>query len=124
MGGAQVKVAYQTNQDKAVTGTAADPQMYSASVSWSGLGGRLRVGAAYDGHKDFTTVGQTDKGWRVTGGWNFGFADIGAAYEQMTYKILGVDLTPCSGASPLPFPSAKVQSADPTLRRKGSRLLA
>jgi predicted porin len=86
MGGAQVKVAYQTNQDKAVTGTAADPQMYSIAASWSGLGGRLRVGAAYDGHKDFTTVGQTDKGFRVTGGWNFGFADIGAAYEQMVYK--------------------------------------
>jgi predicted porin len=86
MGGAQVKVAYQTNQDKSVTGTVADPQMYSASVSWSGMGGRLRVGAAYDGHKDFTTPGQTDKGFRVTGGWNFGFMDIGAAYEQMTYK--------------------------------------
>jgi predicted porin len=86
MGGAQVKVAYQANQDKSSTGVVADPQMYSASVSWSGLGGRLRVGAAYDGHKDFTTVGQTDKGFRVTGGWNFGFMDIGAAYEQMTYK--------------------------------------
>jgi predicted porin len=44
------------------------------------------VGAAYDAHKDFTTPGQTDKGFRVTGGWNFGFADLGAAYEQMTYK--------------------------------------
>jgi predicted porin len=50
------------------------------------MGGRLRVGAAYDAHKDFTTPGQTDKGFRVTGGWNFGFMDIGAAYEQMTYK--------------------------------------
>ena len=86
MGGAQVKVAYQTNQDKAVTGVVADPQMWSGSVSWSGMGGRLRVGAAYDAHKDFTAAGQTDKGWRVTGGWNFGFADIGAAYEEMTYK--------------------------------------
>jgi predicted porin len=86
MGGAQVKVAYQTNQDKAVTGVVADPQMWSGSVSWSGMGGRLRVGAAYDAHKDFTAAGQTDKGWRVTGGWNFGFADIGAAYEEMVYK--------------------------------------
>jgi predicted porin len=85
-GGAQVKVAYQTNQDKAVTGTIADPQMWSASVSWSGMGGRLRVGAAYDAHKDFTTPGETDDGFRVTGGWNFGFMDIGLAYEQMTYK--------------------------------------
>jgi predicted porin len=93
MGGAQVKVAYQTNQDKAVapTGIAADPQMYSASVSWSGMGGRLRIGAAYDGHKDFTTIGQTDEGFRVTGGWNFGFMDIGAAVEQMTYKTAASD---------------------------------
>jgi predicted porin len=93
MGGAQVKVAYQTNQDKAVapTGISADPQMWSASVSWSGMGGRLRVGAAYDAHKDFTTQGQTDDGFRVTGGWNFGFADIGVAYEQMTYKTVASD---------------------------------
>jgi hypothetical protein len=41
------------------------------------MGGRLRVGAALDRHEDFTTIGQTDTGWRVTGGWNFGFADIG-----------------------------------------------
>lgn len=92
-GGLQVKVAYQTNQDKADGPGAvkADPQMYSASVTWSGMGGRLRVGAAYDAHKEFTTVGETDTGVRVTGGWNFGFADIGAAYEQMTYKTVGGD---------------------------------
>jgi predicted porin len=91
MGGAQVKVAYQTNQDKATTGVIADPQMWSASVSWSGMGGRLRVGAAYDAHKEFTTQGKTDDGFRVTGGWNFGFADIGVAYEQMTYKTVASD---------------------------------
>ena len=96
-GGAQVKVAYQTNQDKATArrqhsaAASADPQMWSASVTWAGMGGRLRVGAAFDAHKDFTTAGQTDDGWRVTGGWNFGFADIGLAYEQMTYKTAGGD---------------------------------
>lgn len=89
-GGAQVKVAYQTNDGKSTVSTGAttvaDPQMWSASVQWAGMGGRLRVGAAFDSHKDFTTPGKTDNGWRVVGGWNFGFADIGAAYEQMTYK--------------------------------------
>jgi predicted porin len=100
-GGAQVKVAYQTNQDKAATipaagngsaaAVAANPQMWSAAVTWSGMGGRLRVGAAYDAHKEFTSSGNTDNGWRVTGGWNFGFADVGAAYEQMTYKTVGGD---------------------------------
>jgi predicted porin len=96
-GGAQVKVAYQTNQDKSASipvaipgstaaATAADPSMWSASVTWAGMGGRLRVGAAYDSHDEFTTVGETDDGFRIVGGWNFGFADIGVAYEQMTYK--------------------------------------
>jgi predicted porin len=91
-GGAQVKVAYQTNQDKATAGatvTAADPSMWSASVTWSGMGGRARIGAAVDRHMDFTTVDETDSGWRVTGGYNFGFVDVGFAYEQMTYKAGG-----------------------------------
>ena len=86
-GGAQVKIAHQVNQDKAVTGTVADPKMWSGSVTWSGMGGRFRIGAAYDIHEDFTTVGENDTGWRVTGGWNFGFADIGAAYETMEYSL-------------------------------------
>jgi len=93
-GGVQLKVLYQTNQDKAAasaTSVAADPSMWSASVQWAGMGGRLRVGAAYDAHKEFTSIGNTDTGWRVTGGWNFGFADIGVAYEQMTYKTLSSD---------------------------------
>jgi predicted porin len=85
-GGAQIKVAYQTDQDKSTTGVVADPSMWSGSVQWAGMGGRLRVGAALDAHKDFTTVGQTDTGWRVTGGWNFGVVDLGLAYETMTYK--------------------------------------
>jgi predicted porin len=85
-GGVQLKAAYMTNEGKATTGVAADPSAWSGSVQWAGMGGRLRVGAALDAHKDFTTIGQTDNGWRVTGGWNFGFADIGLAYEQMTYK--------------------------------------
>jgi predicted porin len=100
MGGFQVKAAYQTNQDKAIApaGIPQDPSMWSAAVTWSGMGGRLRVGAAYDSHKDFTTVGQTDSGWRTTGGWNFGFADIGWAYEQMQYKC-GVGGTGCVAGS-------------------------
>jgi predicted porin len=100
MGGFQGKIAYQTNQDKAIApaGIAADPSLLSASVTWAGMGGRLRVGAAFDSHKHFTTVGSTDSGWRATGGWNFGFADVGLAYEQMTYKC-GVGGTGCVAGS-------------------------
>ena len=93
-GGAQIKVAYQANQDKAEASpgvTAADPSLMSASVTWAGMGGRLRIGAAFDRHEEFTTVGESDTGWRVTGGYNFGFADVGFAYEQMTYKTLAGD---------------------------------
>ena len=91
--GVQVKLAYQTNEGKTTTGAnaGADPSMWSGSVQWAGMGGRLRVGAAVDAHKDFTTIGQTDSGFRVTGGWNFGFADLGLAYETMTYKTPGGD---------------------------------
>jgi predicted porin len=85
--GFQVKVAYQTNQDKATTGTVADPSMWSSSATWSGMGGRARIGFSLDGHKDFTTIGQTDSGWAVKGGYNFGFVDVGLAYESMEFKF-------------------------------------
>ena len=53
------------------------------------MGGRARIGAAYDRHKDFTSVGNTDTGWSVKGGWNFGVLDVGLAYETMKYKCGG-----------------------------------
>ena len=92
--GVQVKLMYQTNEGKgtgAGGSVVSDPSMWSGSVQWAGMGGRLRVGAAIDAHKDFTTQGQTDNGFRVTGGWNFGFADLGLAYETMTYKTTAGD---------------------------------
>lgn len=93
-GGVQGKIAYQTNEGKTTSGVnaGADPSMWSASVQWSGMGGRARVGAAVDRHKDFTTIGQTDSGVRVTGGWNFGVVDIGLAWETMTYKTAAGDV--------------------------------
>lgn len=94
-GGVQLKFAYQTNEGKSTQTTggavAADASLWSGSVQWAGMGGRVRVGAAIDSHKDFTTIGQTDSGFRVTGGWNFGFADIGLAWETMTYKTVAGD---------------------------------
>ncbi len=93
--GVQLKLMYQTNEGKANTTTGgiitADPSMWSASAQWAGMGGRVRVGAAVDAHKDFTAQGKTDNGFRVTGGWNLGFMDIGLAYEQMTYKAAASD---------------------------------
>jgi predicted porin len=85
--GVQVKVLYQTNEGKATVGaTTADPSLWSSSVQWAGMGGRARVGMALDRHKDFTTVGKTDTGWSLKGGFNFGVADVGLAYENITYR--------------------------------------
>jgi predicted porin len=91
MAGVQVKLAYQTNESKAVgqTSTNADPSAWSGSVQWAGMGGRARIGAAYDKHKDFTSIGASDSGYSVKGGWNFGVVDVGLAYEKNTYKCLG-----------------------------------
>jgi predicted porin len=89
MGGVQIKAAYQTNEGKANAGATqavADPSLMSFSAQWAGMGGRVRVGAAYDRHDEFTRAGETDTGWRVTGGWNFGVVDVGVAYETMKYK--------------------------------------
>ena len=92
-GGMQFKLAYQTNEGKAVTGgtTSVNPSMWSASGQWAGMGGAARIGVAIDRHKDFTTDATgmslgTDSGYAVKGGWNFGVADIGLALERNTYK--------------------------------------
>jgi predicted porin len=70
----------------AQTSMNAQPQMFSTTVKWTGMGGRARVGIALDRHKDFTSVGETDTGYAVKGGFNFGVADVGVAYEHMGYK--------------------------------------
>jgi predicted porin len=93
-GGLQAKLAYQTNQDKTQGGTGIIPQnpyMYSTSLQWAGMGGRARVGVAYDSHHDFTTIGKSDTGYAIKGGWNFGVVDIGLAYEVNTYKTPASD---------------------------------
>ena len=101
--GVQLKVAYQPNQGKSAlgspTGTGAvpaapvttagvnaNPSAWSASLTWTGLGGRARAFAATMQAKDWTTVGQTDSGWTFGGGYDFGVVNVGATYEQYKYK--------------------------------------
>jgi predicted porin len=86
--GLQGKFAFQTNEGKDTTGVKNNASMWSASAQWSGMGGAARVGAAYDSHKEFTSIGNTDTGYSIKGGYNLGMADIGLAYEAMTYKTL------------------------------------
>jgi len=75
----------------------AEPSMMSGSVKWSGMGGRARIGAAIDRHKDFTSIGKTDTGYAIKGGFNFGVVDIGAAYENLDYKCAKFNSTAAQG---------------------------
>jgi predicted porin len=59
------------------------------SVQWAGMGGRARIGGAYDSHKDYTSIGGKDTGYALKGGWNFGVLDVGFAYEVNKYKCVG-----------------------------------
>jgi predicted porin len=99
--GVQFKFAAQTNEGRSSANantagvsaltTTANPSMWSSSLQWAGMGGRARVGLAIDRHKDFTTIGQTDSGYSVKGGYDFGVINIGLAFERMTYKIAAGD---------------------------------
>jgi len=106
MAGVQAKAAYQTNEGRstassnaAVSQVVQNAWLFSGSVQWAGMGGRARVGAAYDIHHDFTTAGQSDTGYAVKGGWNFGVIDVGLAYEVFKYKCGVMPFTPASGAT-------------------------
>ena len=89
--GFSFKILWQTNEGKATTATSANPWMWSTSMQWVGMGGRARIGAAVDSHKDFTARGKSDTGWAIKGGYHFGVVDVGLAYESVTYRALFSD---------------------------------
>jgi len=43
-------------------------------------------------NKDWSTVGQTDSGYTVGGGYDFGMVNVGATYEDYTYKLAAGDM--------------------------------
>src|SRR5258708_29790487 len=94
-GGAQLDFMWQIPELKTVgfTTTAgaassvnATPEMWSTTVKWTGMGGRARVGIALDRHKDFTTIGETDNGWALKGGFNFRVAGICGGIQHIGYQ--------------------------------------
>ena len=102
--GATFDLMYQVPEHKTVgiangSTVSAEPSMWSGTIKWTGLGGRARVGVAYDRHKDFTSIGEADTGWAVKGGWNFGVVDIGAAYERNKYKCKLFPFNATTGSS-------------------------
>ncbi len=84
----QFKLAYLPNQNKAAGApkVTENPYAWSASLSWTGLGGRARAFVANMQAKDWSSVGNTDGGWTAGGGYDFGVANVGATYESYTYK--------------------------------------
>jgi predicted porin len=94
--GVQAKVAWQPNERKTAFTTAGvtneNPSSWSASLTWTGLGGRARAFGATMQNKDWSTVGQKDGGFTVGGGYDFGMVNVGATYEDYTYKLAGGDM--------------------------------
>ena len=81
-----------------------NPSAWSASVGWTGMGGRARAFIATMQAKDFSTVAQTDGGWTIGGGYNFGPAELGGVYEKYTYKLAAGDSTAKEWALALAVP--------------------
>jgi predicted porin len=89
----QFKLAYQPNENKAAASATSpatviteNPYAWSASLSWTGLGGRARAFIANMQAKDWSSVGNTDGGWTAGGGYDFGVVNVGGTYEAYTYK--------------------------------------
>jgi predicted porin len=101
--GFQFKFGYQANETKSSfagntnMGTTTktivqeDPMSWSASLTWTGMGGKARAFGAMMQAKDWTSVGQTDGGWNIGGGYDFGVVNVGGTYE--TYKYKGATTT-------------------------------
>ena len=121
--GVQAKVAWMPNERKsdftAPTGTSPsvatngtitpgtvneNPSSWSGSLTWTGLGGRARAFVATMQNKDWTTVGKTDGGYTVGGGYDFGVVNVGATYEDYTYKVAAGDMKVKEWGVGLAFP--------------------
>jgi predicted porin len=92
-GGFQIKFGYQPNETKTTNATlngatvvTENPSSWSLSGTWTGMGGRARAFVANMVAKDWTAVGQSDGGFIVGGGYDFGVVNLGAALETYKYK--------------------------------------
>jgi predicted porin len=108
--GVQVKVAWMPNERKAdftaptATTVNENPSSWSGSLTWTGLGGRARAFVATMQNKDWSNVGSTDGGYTVGGGYDFGVVNVGATYEDYTYKLAAGDMKAKEWAVGLAFP--------------------
>jgi predicted porin len=97
--GFSFRIAYQPNETKSaaspqlatagLSGTAVvteNPSSWSASLGWTGMGGKARAFVANMSNKDWSSIGQTDSGYTFGGGYDFGVVNVGLYMEQFTYK--------------------------------------
>jgi len=92
--GFQFKIAYQPNETKTasgatINGTAViqeNPSSWSASLTWTGMGGKARAFLANMQAKDWSSPGQTDGGFTAGGGYDFGVVNVGAYFETYDFK--------------------------------------
>jgi predicted porin len=87
--GVQLKLAIQPNETKSGTNgviPSANPSSWSGTLGWTGMGGRARAFLGTMQSKDWSSIGSTDGGYNIGGGYDFGVANLGATYEQYTYK--------------------------------------
>jgi predicted porin len=127
MSGFQFRIGYQPNETKStVTGTsdntgaawlgttsktivAENPSSWSASLTWTGMGGKARAFFANMQAKDWSTVGQSDGGWNIGGGYDFGVVNVGATYETYKYKLAAENETTQWGLGiAIPMGSGKI----------------
>jgi predicted porin len=121
--GFQFKLGYQPNETKSsFTGTTAlgtttknivaeNPSSWSASLTWTGMGGNARAFGAMMQNKDWSSIGQTDSHWTVGGGYNFGVVNVGLVYETQEYNTSAVTKTEGTGYAlgvAIPMGSGKI----------------
>ena len=117
------RLSYQPNETKSVaspqlataglSGTAVvteNPSSWSASLAWTGMGGKARAFVANMQAKDWSSIGQTDGGVTFGGGYDFGFVNVGLYMEQYTYKPTVGDLKAkgYGGGIAVPLGSGKI----------------
>jgi predicted porin len=118
------RVSYQPNETKSVASTelatrgasgnnpviTENPSSWSASLAWTGMGGKARAFLGTMQAKDWTSIGNTDAGYNVGGGYDFGVVNLGLYYETYDYKAATVKSTHTGYAlgAAIPLGSGKI----------------
>jgi predicted porin len=70
------------NEDK---GSAEQKKLVSLSLNYRIA--KLKAALAWEQHRNFNEPGFKDSAWRVGANYDFGFLNVGAGYNEITYKL-------------------------------------